>query len=175
MNRLRALMLHPKRYFRSKGFGVHSPFAFTFIREVMRKPRGYAYYAYGDINKMAGRSDRLRTLFRIVCHTKPASVWSIGRNATMALEVAKKANSAIRELPCDKAALIIVSRMADGAEPTVDLGAIIANQATVVMTDTPKLLAAIEAEAANGMIFRKGAMSVAVLRRHLPRQTFNIV
>lgn len=40
------------------GFGVHSPFAYRFITEVLNQP--YAYYAYGRL-----RSVRERLLFRV--------------------------------------------------------------------------------------------------------------
>lgn len=36
-----------QRYRHKKGFGVHSPFAFTFITEIVHQP--YAYYAYPEI------------------------------------------------------------------------------------------------------------------------------
>lgn len=32
-----------------KGFGVHSPFAYMFIREVLRLPDKYAYYSYHEL------------------------------------------------------------------------------------------------------------------------------
>lgn len=44
----------------SLGFGVHSPFAFGFILDVLRLPRKYGYYAYDMI---AGT--RNRQLYRI--------------------------------------------------------------------------------------------------------------
>ena len=36
----------------SRGFGVHSPFAYRLIRDALRPPRGYAYYAdfYPDLD-----------------------------------------------------------------------------------------------------------------------------
>lgn len=32
-----------------KGYGVHSPSAYTLVREVVHPPRGYAYYCYTDL------------------------------------------------------------------------------------------------------------------------------
>lgn len=32
-----------------KGFGIHSPFAYTFVKDVLRLPDTYGYYAYHEI------------------------------------------------------------------------------------------------------------------------------
>lgn len=44
------------RYRKSKGFGIHSPFAFRFVLRVLREKS--SYYAYADID--AGRDEALR-------------------------------------------------------------------------------------------------------------------
>lgn len=51
------------------GFGVHSPFAFRFITEVLCPPRKYGYYIY-DVLKQK----ELRMLFRVVVSQRPATV-----------------------------------------------------------------------------------------------------
>ncbi|MDE6270654.1 MAG: hypothetical protein K2M12_07375 [Muribaculaceae bacterium] len=60
----------------SRGFGVHSPFAYRFIREVLRGP--YAFYAYADLpgasSGWPGGCDAARVLFRIAVWAWPASV-----------------------------------------------------------------------------------------------------
>ena len=73
------------RYKRSKGFGIHSPFAFSFVLQVLRER--CPYYAYDDISsrrKLAlslaadvARHPRIislknaKMLFRIVCYFNP--------------------------------------------------------------------------------------------------------
>ena len=47
MNNLSKHLTMWQRFWRSKGFGVHSPFAFYFITNVMRQK--YHYYAYESI------------------------------------------------------------------------------------------------------------------------------
>ncbi len=59
----------PGRWRCSRGYGVHSPFAFSFITDTLRQ-RGYAYYAYESLTD----STEIRTWFRIVCRLQPRSI-----------------------------------------------------------------------------------------------------
>jgi len=92
MTRLRQYINAPKRYKNSHGFGVHSPFAFYFIRRVLceRTP----YYAYADIEQLRQQAHRqvshiqghsrvisakhAKMLFRLLCYFKPDEVLQIG-------------------------------------------------------------------------------------------------
>ena len=40
-----------KAWWRGRGFGVHSPFAFRFITDVLHHDDAYAYYAYDDLKE----------------------------------------------------------------------------------------------------------------------------
>ncbi len=53
-----------RRWWRGKGHGVHSPFAFRFIRCVLRE--NGAYYASSELARM-DNSEWLGVLFRLVC------------------------------------------------------------------------------------------------------------
>ena len=44
---LKSFKIWLKRYWRSKGFGIHSPFAYMFVTEIVHCP--YSYYAYAEI------------------------------------------------------------------------------------------------------------------------------
>lgn len=59
-----------KRWRHGRGFGIHSPFAYTFITEVLRQP--YAYYAYSVLD------GRQRLVFRIALYFRPATVALVG-------------------------------------------------------------------------------------------------
>ncbi len=92
MTRLRQYINAPGRLKRSHGFGVHSPFAFYFIRRVLceRTP----YYAYQEIaERRQVAHDRARhvkghsrvmslkhakMIYRILCHFKPLTLLQIG-------------------------------------------------------------------------------------------------
>ncbi len=46
-----------KRWRHTRGYGVHSPFAYSLVKSVVHPGRGYAYYAYEEIdNSMEGTS-----------------------------------------------------------------------------------------------------------------------
>lgn len=64
---------------RMRGHGVHSPFAYRFITEVIGEPgRTYAYYAYPAIRSLAlkyGEQEHwLRLLFRVTAEFFPADI-----------------------------------------------------------------------------------------------------
>ncbi|MCM1333164.1 MAG: hypothetical protein NC248_11220 [Bacteroides sp.] len=92
MKSLKRLLTSFNRYKRSKGFGVHSPFAFYFILNVLRER--LPYYAYANIEvrrnmalNLSARISRHRRvisiknakmLFRIACYFNPKSILQIG-------------------------------------------------------------------------------------------------
>lgn len=73
-----AHILNPLTWIRvarnSGGYGVHSPFAYRFITEVLRQE--YGYYCYSRLG-----DPTLRTIFRIVNHLRPAVVEIRGEKA----------------------------------------------------------------------------------------------
>lgn len=60
-----------KRWRHSRGYGVHSPYAFRLVTDVFRSKRGYAYYGYHELeNKLheyvpPQLRKQLRRLFRL--------------------------------------------------------------------------------------------------------------
>lgn len=86
-----------KRYHRSKGHGIHSPFAFYFVLNVLRGR--LPYYAYEDIEvlrnfvisktKTFWRHPRIisfknaKLLFRIVNYFNPTEIFQLGTNYGM--------------------------------------------------------------------------------------------
>lgn len=73
-----ANILNPLSWLRlwrhSGGYGVHSPFAYNFITDVLRQE--HAYYCYGRL-----ADTTLRTIFRIAVHLQPRQVEVIGEKA----------------------------------------------------------------------------------------------
>lgn len=90
MNRLKRYCSALLRYKRSKGFGVHSPFAFNFILRVLRER--CPYYAYDTIHSRRHRVRKLapaghphiisyknaKLLFRVTCYFSPDTILQIG-------------------------------------------------------------------------------------------------
>ena len=73
------------RYRKSKGFGIHSPFAFHFVLNVLREKA--AYYAYADI---AERRDEARRMKRLLKVGKPRMI--SGKSARMMFRIANYFN-----------------------------------------------------------------------------------
>lgn len=56
-----------RRRWRARGFGVHSPFAYSYIRSVIHPPRGVRYYAEDTLDSPAER-----LIYRIGVEAYPA-------------------------------------------------------------------------------------------------------
>lgn len=80
-----------KRYTRSKGHGIHSPFAFNFVLKVLRERAQYYAYDYIDTCRweaicLASSKDKkciisskdARMIFRIACYFSPNEILEIG-------------------------------------------------------------------------------------------------
>lgn len=81
-----------QRYNRSKGFGIHSPFAFNFVLKVLRER--CPFYAYDDIHASCWQASQLasskkerrglvsfkyaKMIFRITSHFNPSKILQIG-------------------------------------------------------------------------------------------------
>ena len=92
--RLKRYLTALSRYHRSKGHGIHSPFAFSFVLNVLRCR--LPYYAYEEIatlrelaytkTKTFWRHPKIisvknaKLLFRIVNHFNPTAILQIGTN-----------------------------------------------------------------------------------------------
>lgn len=92
--RIKRYLTALKRYHRSKGHGIHSPFAFSFVLNVLRCR--LPYYAYDDIENMRSLAiSRTKTfwrhpkiislknaklLFRIVNYFNPSEILQLGTN-----------------------------------------------------------------------------------------------
>ncbi|MCM1369048.1 MAG: hypothetical protein NC204_01620 [Candidatus Amulumruptor caecigallinarius] len=89
-----------KRWRHSRGYGVHSPFGYEIVKQVLH-PGNYAWYGYRDISNATVGSTRLterrsRLLLRLASHLNVQSAY-IPNNAHPAYITALKcANSRVR-------------------------------------------------------------------------------
>ncbi len=138
----------PRRMGRSHGFGVHSPFAFRFIREVLSQP--CAYYAYPLIDALAlqcGADARaFRALFRVAVSMLPSSILLTGKIPEEANEVIQLAG-----LPSNSSIKAIVG-LRDG------------------LSNVKEQWSRVE----SGMLFMAKEMAVYVISPDLPHQRFDI-
>lgn len=69
-----------RRWRHTRGFGVHSPFAFRFVRDVLREHVGYGYYTDGYYHKLTADMSkcvrhRYAICFRIVARLAPKCIF----------------------------------------------------------------------------------------------------
>lgn len=92
-----------KRWRHTRGYGVHSPYAYSVVKEVVRPGRRYAYYGYDDIDN-AIDSNAVRharrmatTLLRLAAFLRTDTAF-IPRteNSSLYLTALKAANSKIK-------------------------------------------------------------------------------
>lgn len=93
--RLYDFLKSPRREYRSRGFGIHSPFAFRFVREVLKQP--CAYYAYSSLDALARKegvdSCVVRAIFRIALAVRPGRL-EVRAPESYAIETALRLGSA---------------------------------------------------------------------------------
>ena len=80
-----------------KGFGVHSPFAFSVLHDIIA-PR-YRYYGFGELSALSGRNDAFRIdnhlLFHIAARSGLCRVSLIGDDNPVARDVVRLARPSV--------------------------------------------------------------------------------
>lgn len=113
-----------KRWRHSRGYGVHSPYAYKIVTEVLQSPRGYAYYGYeilGEGNSFCNHKF-LRRLLRLAayCDVGSAYIAKDKKNQCIvnALQAANSDMKIIRESGFIRDARLIILR---GGETEMEL------------------------------------------------------
>ena len=153
-------LLTIKRKWRSRGHGVHSPFAYRFITSVLHQSCGY--YAYDEIDSLAtDKADRnnARRLYRIILDLRPSEISALGN-----LSEASRRAVALAEA---------------GYSPTAhSLPAMIASAESLpsCLPGSTHIIALGKSPAINveAMQFTGRRMSIAVAFDHLPTQSFTV-
>ena len=102
-----------KRWRTSRGYGVHSPFAFNLITKVLREFEAN-YYAYAEIDSLCPQGRRTgltvnfsgfnyaipdaRLLFRILCRFNPAQVIEVGNGHEVTNTILERAVPSTKRL-----------------------------------------------------------------------------
>ena len=144
------------RWWRGKGHGVHSPFAYRFIRSVLRE-RG-SYYASTELSRMADPK-WCGLLFRLVCEFEPVSVVSPSFTGEERRTIA---------LADSRVAFGIGGR--EGCL-SLECGSMTVTVVRDVCASGP-LWEEMKGEMRHGMAFTDGRRVVLVPRPDLPRQDF---
>lgn len=162
-----------KRWRHGRGFGVHSPYAYRFVTEVLNPQRNYGYYAYGGIARRIGRDKIAVTLreaflvYRIMLALRPSSIAiaDSGPRAALLRHMAETACPGAR-IANDGELLICMrgARPAQGAFPRHSYFADASHPALHM------LISAME----HGHVYRNPDRAVTIGAEHLPFQTFEI-
>lgn len=146
------------------GFGVHSPFAYRMVREVLRPPRGYAYY---DESRLPHAE--LRLLYRILADMRPAAVTiAAGSQAALLHDFVKAALPSARITDTGTPDMLIVHGLAD-------VSADEARARIIYFNDSGHpLLAKASASLARGHIYRNPTRALIIRDDRLPAQIFEI-
>jgi hypothetical protein len=183
LQRIRYMATLPRRWWRSKGFGIHSPFAFEYVNEVIAQP--CHYYAYSETDIVAKRcrvSRRLtRLLSRVAIRCWSPSAVCLGTDSWVE-EVLKASRSdiAILRAPRTDTAMFILGNV---HMPEVaflsPLDAISSCEATIVLlgVNEPHSASAtafsrLKQELQHGMTFSDGYTAIVITNSKLPRQDF---
>lgn len=160
-----------RRWRHSRGFGIHSPFAFRFVCEVLNPPRAYGFYAYEELDarlrQLRLRSisrRRLRMLFRVVVELRPATVSIVADGPVAELlrfVVAKAAPTA--QVVDDRADLLLCASQAVCHDAVHAVFIDSANGALDAFATRPY-----------GHLYRNLDIAIYVGHKHLPRQTFEV-
>lgn len=150
-----------------RGFGIHSPFAFRFITEVLCLPSPYGYYSYTDISDSG-----MRVLFRVTARFNPSTVAFIGDDRQVRHAVFAAVPKARPTGIYDADFVVFDARSdrklpADAIPPSAN--AVILNYRKWRNRD------AYFASLPAGMTFSNGSsMCVVAALPHLPRQDFDV-
>lgn len=158
---LRKILAPLGRRRRSLGFGIHSPFAYHFITEVLRQR--HPYYSYSKLG-----SRRERTVFRIAVDLHPRRVALSGSCAYLANAIhAAWSDTEICSSPVN-ADMVICTDPAEAAEQA-------AKGCHIILLASPgAAMAALRSQLSYGMTFISSDMTVAVNLPYLPYQEFRL-
>lgn len=156
-----------KRWRHGHGFGIHSPFGYRFITEVLRLPEEYGYYAY--LNIAAGP---LRTLFRVAVRFQPAKVAFVGCDTGPVRRAVFEGVPSAMPAALSEADFVVFDATKNRILPPDALP----SGANVVIFNPKKWkkYAAYTAALPAGMIFSNGSMAVVAALKYLPRQDFDV-
>ena len=154
-----------RRWWRSRGHGVHSPYAYRFIRNVLRE-KGQ-YYHYSEIDRLGGDTHWHRLLFRLVCEFEPQQLLATHLSVDEC-KVIRLADSRVN-LPPE---VSVPDNMPPGVmelRGAVTMAMVIRD----IRSDIRRWDNLLET-LRGGMTFTNGTVGIVVERPGLPRQDFRI-
>lgn len=169
-----------KRAWRSRGFGIHSPFAFRFVTRVLREDG--EYYAYRELRRIAHSGARfadLSLLFRIICCFSPSEVGVFGGLSVQARKAIALADSRVRIVDMPAVGLtpqmLYVAGGSDREAVIEAVGRVFGKEGVVICHEVPSdMLAELKALLTSGMTFSNATSTILISRHDLSRQDFEV-
>lgn len=161
-----------RRRYRARGHGVHSPFAFAFINDVLRDHRGYAYYSYALIDRMSA-SSRERKLAALLVRLVARIPGGVGEMTA----ANRDAVPLPAGLPLEGARRLLIVNGLDSSIVRAAHDAVSGLQGDVVVVtgDFRELAGALSGSMTGGMSFTSGqGLTVIVADSSLPLAHFNL-
>lgn len=153
-----------KRWRHGHGYGVHSPFAYRMVREVLRPPNSYAYYAENDLPHA-----ELRLLYRLLVDLKPETVTIAAESMAGHLQrLVSMAVPSARITDCGTPDMLIVYGYAPVRHEAAEARMIYLNNAG------HPLLAKAAAGLDRGHIYRNAVRAIIIRNPKLPAQVFEV-
>lgn len=150
-----------------RGFGIHSPFAYRFVTEVLCQR--WHYYAY----IILGRDENLRLIHRLAVDFQPEKFYIVASDKNKWAKPITMATSKAMPTDTPKAGTLLVAEWPYMTHRTIK--ALKAGANAMIMNASDDALERIAAVLKHGMCFynNHGTIVVANLD-HLPRQDFNV-
>lgn len=166
---IRRKLTHPLRRWRTRGFGIHSPFAFALMTKVIGETD--PYYCYDTLHSFSGeRFAELTLIVRLICRFRPAEV--AVNNLTEPLRTAIcSADSRCRIAPITPTSgfCIIDAAKPVSALPETDNAVIVVRNITC---SHRRLWKQLSASIEHGMTFNDGRIGIICRDTRLPRLAF---
>lgn len=175
VRRIKSMLGAPRRAARVHGYGIHSPWAFDFVRRVISQP--CRYYCYPALNSAAAGSHVSARLVRLIFRV---ALFSRAREYKLCVDHAssKAIDSAILEAvpdarPSETPAMMVIDRegCADEALGCLRRGGMVILLGTSRLDSTQQ---ALWSGMERGMMFCGSDNAIVTGLRHLPHQRFNV-
>lgn len=159
----------------SLGFGVHSPFAYSFIRDTLRLPKSYGYYGYAYIRELKKRfpsvdSALMELWMRIGVRFQPENVYTKGRYAQEMYNIMRIAKRRCGFSVLENAEMAYIDGDCESSDKIIkwlDSG----NRVLLLPADKAMRLKVCSGRKW-GMAFDNGDVLVVISDRDLPRRDF---
>lgn len=172
---LRRTITWPKRRWRAGGFGIHSPFAYSFVTEVLS--RGGAAGHEKLLDGLTGEDLHFASLLlRCIVHLKPSTIAVYPDSDDRLRSIIKATGRNITIVDDDSAAVPDMTVFgASGGSMPGDNGSSVCIIARINKEPSRGLWKRLTATCSRGMDFSDRRTGIICRFSHLPRQSFKIV